>query len=205
MAVDLHSLELKLVRKADGIELDLLPLQGLWTTEQYLGLTDQTNQLIEFTDGTIEVLLMPTRKHQGILALLYELFVAFIRPRGGKVLFAPLRVQIATHRYREPDLVVLLDEHDPRNQEAFWLGADLVVEIVSPDNPERDTVEKRADYAMAAIAEYWIVNPLDETVTVLTLDGDHYAQHGLFERGAVASSALLDGFEIRVGAVFEVT
>jgi Uma2 family endonuclease len=55
-----------------GTELDLAPLQGLWTEAQYLKLTDQTNQLIEFTDGVIEVLPMPTRKHQRILAFLYD-------------------------------------------------------------------------------------------------------------------------------------
>lgn len=43
MAVDAHTFELKLVRRADGVELDLLPLQGLWTEEQYLKLTNQTN------------------------------------------------------------------------------------------------------------------------------------------------------------------
>ena len=36
MAVDASELEPKLVRRADGIELDLLPLQGLWTEDQYL-------------------------------------------------------------------------------------------------------------------------------------------------------------------------
>jgi hypothetical protein len=51
MSVDIQDLELKLIRRAAGLELDLLPLQELWTEEQYLKLTDQTNQLIEFTDG----------------------------------------------------------------------------------------------------------------------------------------------------------
>ena len=203
MATSPNMLEIKLVRKADGFDLDLSPLQGLWTEEQYLKLTDQTNQLIEFTEGTIEVLAMPTRKHQVILALLYELFIAFIRPRGGKVLFAPLRVQIAPHRFREPDLVLLLDAHDPRNQEAFWLGADLVVEIVSPDNPTRDTVEKRQDYAAAGIGEYWIVNPADETITVLGLDGSTYTEHGVFARGTSVRSALLPGFQVSVADTFD--
>lgn len=154
MAVDVRDLELKLIRRADGVELDVRALQGSWTVEQYLKLTDQTNHLIEFTDGTIEVLPMPTRKHQVIVALLYEFLAAFIRPRGGIVLFAPLRLQVAPHRFREPDLVVLLDQRDPRNQDVFWLGADLIMEVVSPDNPQRDTDEKPVDYAAAGIPEY---------------------------------------------------
>lgn len=45
---------------------------------------------------------------------------------------------------------------------------------MSPDNPERDTQVKVVDYAEAGIAEYWIVNPLNETITVLTLSDQAY-------------------------------
>ena len=205
MAIDAHALELKLIRRADGIELDLLPLQGLWTEEQYLKLTNQTNHLIEFSDGEIEVLPMPTSGHQVILLLLYELFLAILQRAGGKVLVAPLRLQVRPGKFREPDILMLRNAADPRYQDAFWLGADIVVEIVSPDRPERDTQEKPRDYAEAGIPEYWIVNPLDETITVLALDGATYAEHGVFRRGDRATSRLLDGFQVRVDEVLDAT
>ena len=201
MAVDVGDIDLWLVRKADGLELDVRALQGLWTEAQYLKLTDQTNHLIEFTDGVIEVLPMPTRQHQKILAYLYRSLFAFMQTLGGIVLFAPLRVQVRPGKFREPDLIVLLDEQDPRNQDAFWLGADLVVEIVSPDNPKRDLEDKPVDYAEAGIPEYWIVNPIDETITVLTLAGETYATHGVFHRGEQATSVLLAGFALELDAV----
>jgi tRNA U34 5-carboxymethylaminomethyl modifying GTPase MnmE/TrmE len=100
-------------------------------------------------------------------------------------------------------VLLVLDARDPRRQNRYWLGADLVVEVVSPDNPERDTVTKRADYAEGRIPEYWIVSPEDETITVLTLAGDAYAEHGVFRRGAQATSALLEGFAVSVDAVFD--
>ena len=200
MAVDAAGIDLWLVRKADGLELDMRALQGLWTEAQYLKLTDQTNHLIEFTDGVIEVLPMPTRQHQKILAYLCSLF-AFMQTLGGIVLFAPLRVQVRPGKFRKPDLIVLLDEQDPRNQDAFWLGADLVVEIVSPDNPKRDLENKPVDYAEAGIPEYWIVNPIDETITVLTLAGKTYTTHGVFHRGEQATSVLLAGFAVELDAV----
>ena len=95
------------------------------------------------------------------------------------------------------------DANDPRRQNRYWLGADLVVEIVSPDNPERDTREKRADYAEATIPEYWIVNPEDETIVVLKLEGEQYTEHGVFRRGDAATSALLTGFTLPVKDVFD--
>jgi Uncharacterized protein conserved in cyanobacteria len=78
-----------------------------------------------------------------------------------------------------------------------------VLEVVSQEKPERDLVEKRSDYAEGAIPEYWIINPLNETITVLRLSGDAYVEHGTFGRGAQATSALLEGFAVSVDAVFD--
>jgi Uma2 family endonuclease len=203
MAIDTRDTELRLVRERDGLSVSFSPLQGMWTEEQYLALTDLTRHLIEFTDGTIEVLPMPTDKHQAIIALLYELLTAFLRPRGGRALFAPLRLQVRPGKQREPDILLVRDAGDPRRQNRFWLGADLVVEVVSPDDPERDTVEKVADYAEAGVPEYWIVNPEAETITVLSLQGEAYATHGIFRRGDQAASALLAGFTVDVSAALD--
>jgi Uma2 family endonuclease len=204
MAVDADALELRLIRRADGVDLDLLPLQGMWTEEQYLALTNQTNHLIELTDGVIEVLPMPTSSHQVILLLLYDLFRAAIQQTGGRILVAPLRMQVRPGKYREPDILMLRDAADPRYQDAFWLGADLVVEIVSPDRPERDTQEKPRDYAEAGTPEYWIVNPLNTTITVLVLAGGSYSTHGVFRRGERATSRLFEGFSVLVDQVFDI-
>src|SRR5437764_10295160 len=100
MAVNLHPVELKLVRGADELEVDLLPLQGLWTEQQYLKLTDQTSHLIEFSDGVIEVLPMPTDKHQAISQFLFLALFALISRRGGKVHYAPLRIRIREGKFR---------------------------------------------------------------------------------------------------------
>jgi Uma2 family endonuclease len=201
MAGDRRATALKLVREADGLEIDLWPLQGLWTEAQYLRLTEQTNCFIEFTEGSVEVLPVPRRKHQEISRCLFLALLTFMQRLGGTVFYAPLRVRVAPGCFREPDLVLLLDVNDPRNQDAFWLGADLVVEIVSPDAAERDTVTKRIDYAEAGIPEYWIVNPDEGTIMVLKLEGSAYIAHGVFHRGDTATSALLQGFAVSVDAV----
>ena len=203
MAVEARAPLLRMIWPDDVAELDLAPLQGLWTVEQYLKLTNQTNQLIEFTDGVIEVLPMPTKYHQAISKFLFLALLAIVQPFGGDVFYAPLRVQVRPGKFREPDLLLVLDKNDPRAQDEFWLGADLVIEIVSPDRPKRDTEEKPRDYAEAGIPEYWIVNPQEESITVLTLGDDGYREHGVFSRGSIATSLLLQGFEVPVDAVLD--
>jgi Uma2 family endonuclease len=78
-----------------------------------------------------------------------------------------------------------------------------VVEIVSRDNPERETQEKPRDYAVAGISEYWSVNPLDDTITVLVLEDETYVTFGVFPRGERARSNLLNGFNVSVDEVFD--
>src|SRR6476469_8356140 len=82
--------------------LELLPDQGLVGEDTYLWLTDHTTRLIEYTDGYIEVLPTPTRSHQLLLKFLLRLFENTVEPGGGLVLFAPMRLRLASARFREP-------------------------------------------------------------------------------------------------------
>ncbi len=183
--------------------LDLLPAQGRWDDEAYLWLTERTARLLELADGRIEVLPMPTDEHQGIVQTLFLAFLEYAREHGGKVHFAPLRLRIRAGKFREPDLLLLRDAADPRRSNRFWSGADLVLEVVSPDDAERDLTDKVFDYAEAGVPEYWIVEPAAGTITVLRLDGDRYRTHGVFGRGMAATSATLPGFEVSVGVALD--
>ena len=191
-------------RELERLVLDLLPAQGAWSEQYYLWLTDQSNHLIEFTDGHVELLPMPTERHQAISRCLFLAFLSHPQPTSDAVFFAPLRVRIRARKFREPDLLLLLDPDDPRRQDRYWLGADLVAEIVSPDDPERDRKTKRHDYAEAGIREYWIVDPQAQTITVLRLADGRYVEHGVFGPGTRATSALLPGFGVETSVVFAV-
>ena len=181
---------------------DALP-QGCWRDDDYLWLTDRCRRLVEFTDGYLEMLPMPTRGHQRILAFLYSAFQAFLNTAGGEVLFAPLRLRIRAGKYREPDLLAMRDAQDARSGERFWTGADVVAEVVSADNPQRDFVDKRRDYAEAGIPEYWIVDPRTETITVLELVQGEYVERGVHRRGESAASLAIPGLSVDVDGVFD--
>jgi len=181
----------------------LFPAQGSWSQQEYLEL--KGNRLVEFTDGWIEVLAMPTMAHQLIVAFLYRALTDFISPNKlGSALFAPFRVRLRDAKYREPDVMFMLAEHGNRMHEEFWEGADLVMEVVSEDDRRRDLETKRGEYARAGLPEYWIVDPQQGEITVLALDGENYIEHARFPRGKRAASRLLPGFEIEVTAALAV-
>lgn len=182
----------------------MYPFQGGWTVENYLAL--EGGLLVEFTDGFIRVLPMPTLLHQWIVRFLFRQLDAFVKDRGlGEVLLAPLPIELTATKFREPDLVFLRPKRI-KKWKGHPVGADLVVEVVSEgqENWRRDHVEKRSEYAAAGIAEYWIVDPQERTFTVLALSDQRYQEHGRFQAGQRATSALLDGFACDVSEVFAI-
>jgi len=178
----------------------LFPHQGQWSDTDYLSLN--SNQLVELSDGYVEVLPMPKTSHQRIVCFLFQALLSFVSARHlGEVLFAPLRVRLREGKYREPDIVFMLREHADRIGEDYWDGPDLVIEVVSEDDPARDLVTKRREYAEARICEYWIVDPQHRQLTVLKLTSQGYVVHGEYGAGQAAASSLLDGFNVEVDAV----
>lgn len=178
----------------------LFPAQGSWSEEEYLALA--TNHLVEFSHGLVEVLPMPTHWHQIVVRNLLLQLMGGAAKEGGTVLFAPLRVRLWPGKFREPDLVYMAADHQDRIREQFWDRADLVVEVVSPDDAERDRVHKRREYAEAGIPEFWLVDLESETVTVLRLHEGAWQEHGVFARGTKATSATYPSLQADVDVVF---
>lgn len=181
----------------------LFPPQGQWYESDYLAL--DTNRLVEFCDGRIEVLPMPSEQHQLIVKFLSrKMDDHIVAHQLGTLLFAPLRLRLRADKIREPDILFVLTENSHLRGPKYWSGADLVVEVVSEDDPDRDLKTKRTEYAVANIPEYWIVDPRDETVTVLTLpEGENqYTEAGKYTAGQQAASVLLAGLVVDVREAF---
>ncbi len=179
--------------------LELFPLQGDWRDGDYFALPG--NRLVELVRGHVEVLPVPSMLHQFIARLVFLQMNEFVdRANLGIVMSAPTKVRIDDRHYREPDVLFVAARNRHRRQEQFWETIDLAVEIISPDDPERDLNDKRLDYAAAGISEYWIIDPRDDSIKVLELrDGDY---QDLSKSTETASSKVLDGFQIGVRKLF---
>jgi Uma2 family endonuclease len=179
------------------------PNQGEWSERDYFAL--ESDNFIEFDNGHLEFLPIPTFDHQLIAQFLNELLLIFVKQhRLGKVVFSPLPIKLWSRKYREPDIIFLSNKRIATMTDKYPVGADLVIEIVSDskEDRKRDLETKWKEYALAGIAEYWIVDPKRKRIWVLTLAGDAYAVHGEFKEGEQATSVLLGGLGVEVTAVF---
>ena len=137
------------------------------TYEEYALLPDDRNRH-EIIDGDHYVSPAPFIYHQDLAARLYDLLrEAFVATGRGRVLFAPVDVELTVTDIVQPDLIVVLAEHESIVTPSRIVGApDLVVEIVSPSSRRHDTVLKLGLYRRAGVGEYWIVDPEARRLTV---------------------------------------
>ena len=174
-----------------------------FTYEDYR--TTPEDKRYELLDGDLLMTPAPNLKHQEVLLRLGGRLGRFVEERTlGKLFAAPCDVVLSDHDVVQPDLLFVSREREHLLSDgAAVRGApDLVVEILSPATAGRDRGYKHALYARHGVAEYWLVDPADETIAIHRLrDGALVVAH-TFGRGQTLRSPLLAGFELDVDAVF---
>jgi Uma2 family endonuclease len=127
---------------------------SLISVEEYLRTTSEPD--CEYADGVIEERPVGEYDHatwQTILAAFFTIRQADL----GIEARTELRVQVAPHRFRVPD-VTLLSRAAPREQ--IITHAPLAVfEILSPEDTMTRMLEKLGDYEQMGIAAIWLIEP----------------------------------------------
>lgn len=168
--------------------------QRFLSFEEYLAYDDGTNKLYELFNG--ELVEVPPESGDNIevatsLLIDFSAVVGRSQVRGHGL---ELEVQ-GEPKNRYPDLTIIREEHvlllKKRNTIRLTMPPPLVVvEVVSPGTIQRDRdyIAKRRQYEDIGISEYWIVDPVAEQVTVLTLQEDSYVEAGVFKEAQVINS-----------------
>jgi len=163
--------------------------------EEFLAWADEDVRA-EWIDGEIHVMSPASDRHQDLARFLTALFSHAAEAGENAMIVRPAPFQMKLERGREPDLLVVSEEHRNRLKETYLEGpADLVVEIVSAGSGARDRGEKFYEYEAAGIPEYWLVDPEREELAVYRLRDDRYRT--AFEgHDGRAASEVLEGFWI---------
>ena len=191
--------------------------------EEYLSYSDETPMegRYELIDGALVELPPESEPNNWIALNLRDYLIQVVSRRLVRVHALELQVPVlqprdAANRY--PDLVVLRPEHLQLTQRRLTITLDmppprLIVEVVSPGktNQDRDYVHKRAQYAAIGVPEYWLIDPVAQTVMVLTLEGEAYREVGVFGNQATLAESChqeitsieFADLNLTVGQIFE--
>jgi Uma2 family endonuclease len=156
------------------------------TFEEYLTYDDGTNTRYELVNGELVAMSLGTGRHGRIIKFVDDVFNAEIQKTGLAWTSQRLTVGIQSPRgyrwdtCRIPDITVLTLEQwlDMDDREAVVLAHQnppkLVVEVVSPSTESEDYRAKWVEYSALDIPEYWIIDPIQQTVTLCVLEQGRY-------------------------------
>lgn len=151
-----------------------------YSFEDYLNYRDDTDFKYELFNGELFPMTPASGWHSDIIDFIQEQFKLEIRRLNLDWVVRPGTVGVRTGitKSRIPDLLVMTET---QRQSLRALSSAilqepplLVVEIVSPGNPEEDYRYKRSEYGALGIPEYWIVDPQELKVSILTLVNGFY-------------------------------
>lgn len=175
----------------------------LMSLEDFLNYDDGTDTLYELEDGKLRAMTSESDINQRITMFLLAYFLQSSIPFYRLRTKAEVSVSGTRATVRIPDLLVMSEEL-ARIMEGSRRSLvtsempppQLVVEVVSPgrENEERDYRYKRSQYQARGIAEYWIVDPIQQQITVLNLVAGLY-EEAIFTREEAIASPFLQELE----------
>jgi Uma2 family endonuclease len=172
-----------------------------WTYEEYYRLDD--DRRYEIIDGALREAPAPDTWHQDSSRKLFRLIDHFVAAHKlGEVFYAPIDVVLDRENTVQPDLVFVSRARVSIIQRRAIFGVpDLLIELVSPSSVRRDRYDKKALYARFGVKEYWIGDPANKSLEILTLKSGQYELHCAAEEKGRLTSLLLAGLEFDVSAI----
>jgi Uma2 family endonuclease len=163
----------------------------LLSFEDYLDFTEDSGKRYELIDGELTAMTPPTVRHLTIAKWLEKCFDQEIQRLDLPwVCMREAGVRTSLRKSRLIDVcVVAADQAEALMDRSavFESPPLLAVEIVSKDSVSRDYRYERSEYAAVEIPEYWVVDPLENKVTVLRLEEGLYEDSEFFGHQTVAS------------------
>ena len=146
--------------------------------DKYLSYDDGTNKNFELVEGNLVEMPPASFLHSDIIDFIADLIKAIAREQklDIKVKTGDVGIRTGLNSSRIPDISVIdgqIWQSYRRDQSAIIEGnLMLAVEVVSPgaEQIERDYTKKVVEYQEIGIAEYWIVDPIEERISILVLE-----------------------------------
>lgn len=176
-----------------------LPKEHTYTIDDIYNLPE--GHRAELIDGQIYDMAPPSTAHQRILSFLHAAIYAHINAKGGpcEVIPAPFAVFLSNEdesdlsNYLEPDISVICDP-DKIDDKGCHGAPDWIIEIVSPSSRRLDYYTKLSLYRANGVREYWIVDPMKQTI--LLYDTEHDAAPVIYSFTDIVKVNICDDLEI---------
>lgn len=185
--------------------MGLLKQADVITESEFEKINSQTDELLEYIDGQIVALASPSISHQRVSMRLSNIFFNYLDGSECEPFAAPIDIKLTKEGFDSqiviPDLVIICDKE--KLTETKYEGIpNLIVEILSPSNQHHDLVIKMNLYAKYGVKEYWIVNPMNQSVSIYTLDTEQHYIQDIVKTSGQLESKLYTGLTVNLDKLF---
>lgn len=161
--------------------------------EEFLKISENSEERFEYIDGEIYLLASPKVTHQNILMELTVLFYDFLKGKPCRPAFAPFDITLKRHEENinivQPDLMIICDMNENINEKDYYMGIPtLLVEIVSESSRKKDYIKKLDVYLNCGVKEYWIVNPFSKEISMFYFENEEIEENITYKLGEKAVS-----------------
>lgn len=162
----------------------------------------------EVVAGQVVVSPSPSPIHQSVVGEIYaELRGPFQRGRGGPGgwwLIPDVDVRFGTHDIYRPDICGWRKENVPAfpAERPVLHRPDWICEGLSPRTAVVDQGAKQVVFARTSVPWYWLVEPLNRTLSVLRLSAEGYVVHAVVGDSGTAQLPPFDAVAIDLGSLF---
>lgn len=175
--------------------------------EEFLKLTQNTEERYEYIDGEIYLLASPKTAHQVALTELFVIFYNWFAGKKCTPLVAPYDIILKRSPEKinvvQPDLMVICDLEEKLDANDYYQGVPtLLVEILSEGTQRKDLITKLDLYLSCGVKEYWIVNILNKEVTVYLFADQNIKKSATYRKTELARSYTFEGLAAELGRVF---
>ena len=170
----------------------------------YNDITEQ--EKVEFINGEIIVHSPVMKRHNSASLLLAQLMNIYnIKHQLGFVGIEKIMITLTRNDY-EPDICFFRKEISDTflENQTLFPAPDFIIEILSEGTKKRDRGVKFKDYQAHQIEEYWIIDPIHETIEQYHLEGGEYELLLKSSEGNIKSYVMTD-FQIPIKSVFDET
>jgi Uma2 family endonuclease len=158
----------------------------------------------EFINGEVIIHSPVKKEHTEAVGFLYKIMDTYVRlSQLGFVGYEKVMTSLTRNDY-EPDLVFFGIEKSDKFVKGQWKYPvpDYAVEVLSDSTESRDRGIKKNDYEAHGVEEYWIIDPVEETVEQYFLQNGQYKLHLKLDQGLI-ESIVIKGFAIELRAIFD--
>lgn len=178
------------------------------TYEEFLQITENSEDQYEYIDGEIYMMASPKATHQKVLGELYGIFFNWFKGKQCRPMLAPFDITLKRSEENrsvvQPDLMVICDLDKKLDEKDKYTGVpSLMVEILSESTRGKDMVKKLDLYMSTGVREYWIVNPFSREVTVFQFENNDTVKNATYKKDENIVSYIFDGLEVSLKSIFE--